>query len=760
MRVARPNRRPGHQASVIAAAVVALVAASVVALPESAGAAAMCPKGWTPAYLADGTGTGCQVRLAFSTQVENVVAPRGNPSGLIRVSLRGGSGGSGGSDQGQGGSAGAVGVVSGSVSVPAGTVIEIAVGSAGAKGADCSTDSGGGVGGKNPWTQYSGGSGGNAGRYGCSGAGGGGGAASAVVIHSSSGDISVIAAGGGGGGGGSLGGNGGNGARLAVGSGSTSGAPGECRVGDNGGGGGGGGGTTGGAGGRVLVSNPEWVGSGGESGANSLPAGFHEAWESSQQGANGEVVLEWALPGLTNVPPSVAISQASTPFIAVVTLRNVNVQAVTAAGFTIVGKPGSLAPPISASFSAATLQSRGYMDKGAGTFSIPVFGLYQSYTNGVTLSYTLGTVKKMMSVKITTPAWSGGSSGQFSSMATVVARQSAVRLDYGFIELKYFASANTPVVMDTDGEVRWIGPDFTASQPAYFDGSDFFVSYGTSLARIGLDGRTKVLADYSNLGVTGFHHNFDKGRDGILMQVDRGSHVESTIIEAGADGSVKHVWDLESIVAKTMQAGGDDPSSFVRVGVDWLHTNATTYWKAQNELVVSGREDFVMGIDYDTGQLRWLLGDMTKAWAQYPSLRKLALKVTGVAPAGEHAVSITAKGELMMFDNGTASFNSAGAMGVSRDHAVPRKYKLDLKRMTAVETWHFEHAPPIFSPICSSIYELGSSLLIDYASENWGSNIRLLGLDRAGSIAFEYTVPGSWGNGWNASPISLSRLSF
>ena len=75
-------------------------------------------------------------------------------------------------------------------------------------------------------------------------------------------------------------------------------------------------------------------------------------------------------------------------------------------------------------------------------------------------------------------------------------------------------------------------------------------------------------------------------------------------------------------------------------------------------------------------------------------------------------------------------------------------------------TWSFEHNQDIFSPICSSIYEDNGTYLIDYASVNWGATIRLIGLGRRDRIAFDYELPGGWGNGWNAQPIHLERLSY
>ena len=126
------------------------------------------------------------------------------------------------------------------------------------------------------------------------------------------------------------------------------------------------------------------------------------------------------------------------------------------------------------------------------------------------------------------------------------------------------------------------------------------------------------------------------------------------------------------------------------------------------------------------------------------------------------AVSFTSKGELMLFDNGAGSFNAAPGTspGISRGYAAVRKYRINTRLMTATETWNLEHGRTVFSPICSSIYEFGSSLLIDYASEGWGADVRLMALNSAGQTAFEYVIPGNWGLGWNASPMSWTNLRF
>ena len=81
-------------------------------------------------------------------------------------------------------------------------------------------------------------------------------------------------------------------------------------------------------------------------------------------------------------------------------------------------------------------------------------------------------------------------------------------------------------------------------------------------------------------------------------------------------------------------------AAFVRRGQDWFHNNAVTYRASDDSLIVSSRENFVIALDYQSGAIKWILGDSTKAWYQYPSLRQYALTV----PAGRSCSHRAARG--------------------------------------------------------------------------------------------------------------------
>jgi hypothetical protein len=115
---------------------------------------------------------------------------------------------------------------------------------------------------------------------------------------------------------------------------------------------------------------------------------------------------------------------------------------------------------------------------------------------------------------------------------------------------------------------------------------------------------------------------------------------------------------------------------------------------------------FVIGLDYDSGAIKWILGDPTKAWYQYPSLRKYALTLIGDThpPIGQHALSIASDRDLLLFDDGRASLNQS-PIGEERTYSAPRKYRINARKMTAEETWTYLASPSIYSAYCSSVYE-------------------------------------------------------
>jgi hypothetical protein len=227
-------------------------------------------------------------------------------------------------------------------------------------------------------------------------------------------------------------------------------------------------------------------------------------------------------------------------------------------------------------------------------------------------------------------------------------------------------------------------------------------------------------------------------------------------------------WDLAAIISAAMVAGGDDPSQFVFPRpTDWFHNNGVAYNRADDSLIVSSRENFLICLDYNTGAIKWFLGDPTKKWYQFPSLRRFALTLApgSLPPIGQHSPSITYDQGVMVFDNGqNSTFQSPP--GARRFYASPRKYIVDLATKIATEVWNYPINESIHCPYCSSIYEdAPHNYVIDYAFVNGGTSrptlAQLVGLNSAGERIFYYQYPTNrCDTAYNSIPVHLERTKF
>lgn len=459
----------------------------------------------------------------------------------------------------------------------------------------------------------------------------------------------------------------------------------------------------------------------------------------------------------------------ASPFISFVYLTGSSIQSLAGIEFTIAPKPSSVSKAVDVWYSIGALSDRGDVSPN-GFVKLPIFGLYAGYPNQVLLrlEFQDGS-SQSLAVGITTAAYVDPN-GIYDHPTIMTARAAGSTLGFDFFVIK--SAFGSPIVIDTDAEIRWLAPGLVNSQTSRFQDSEFIIGDPTSPAvyQLQLDGaiskNSLTLTTY-----TEFHHNIDPGNHGALAGVNAESaganSIESTVVEIADDGAILNHWDLAAILSAYMTSQGDDASAFVRPGVDWFHHNATTYDPTDDSIIVSSRENFVIKLDYSTGNIIWILGDPTKYWYTFPSLRAKALTLApgGLYPIGQHGVSITSDGLLMLFNDGDPSLNQpAGApAGQSRTYSAVSAYSIDTASMTAQDVWDFDYGQTLFSPVCSSAYEaLGQSILVDYAVTDGFLQARLVGLDSNHDVVFdfEYSNPAdSCDTSWNAVPIPFDNLT-
>src|SRR5262249_49744383 len=350
-------------------------------------------------------------------------------------------------------------------------------------------------------------------------------------------------------------------------------------------------------------------------------------------------------------------------------------------------------------------------------------------------------------------------------------RTNSTHLSYDYVMVKGGGNCGNfqPIIIDTDGALRWVGTAGISVGSFIFFDNAVYLGHGHLLTRIDLDGAVTLIGDYRSLGIVNFHHNIDRGKVGIILDVDTTAYYNSVNIEVDPhSGNVLKTWNLANIISAAMRAGGDDPSQFVYPSpTDWFHNNGVTYNRADDSLIISSRENFLICLDYETKAIKWILGDPTKKWYQFPSLRRFALTLPPgtMPPIGQHAPSITYDQNLLTFDNGQRS-NFPNPRGYERGYASPRKYEIDLNAKAATEVWNFEVGQSIVCPYCSSVYEdAPKNYLIDYSFLNGGTTLptfaRLVGLDAAGETIFSYQYPThSCFKIYRALPIHLENTKF
>ncbi|MEO8439892.1 MAG: aryl-sulfate sulfotransferase [Spartobacteria bacterium] len=455
----------------------------------------------------------------------------------------------------------------------------------------------------------------------------------------------------------------------------------------------------------------------------------------------------------------------ATPFLSQITLAASDTATIKNIKFSVAPRPGSSTRPLSATYSSEYLAERGAILNGK--IFLPVYGLYDGYTNSVTLSYSFHDgSSKDDSTTVTTAIFDDPCGYKTPTILQPKIENSS--LSYDYILLKGACSSYSPAIIDTDGALRWVGTADTASFDVAFHENSIYLAHGSLLYRNDLDGTVSLLGDYGSAGVIDFHHNVDRGKFGLLYEVDTKAYLESIILEIDSTGNLLKTWNMADIISAAMTAGGDDPAQFVFASpTDWFHSNAVTYNRADNTLIVSSREDFVIAIDYDTSAIKWILGDPEKAWYEFPSLRQYALELApgSLPPIGQHAVSITYDQGLLLFDNGLNSLFQLPP-GAVRSYASPRKYRIDLSARMATEVWNFPMDESVNSPYCGSVYEdLPLNYLIDYAyvtlDPTQARHARVVGVDATDTKVFDYEYPTAGCLAvFNATPLHLENTPF
>ena len=150
--------------------------------------------------------------------------------------------------------------------------------------------------------------------------------------------------------------------------------------------------------------------------------------------------------------------------------------------------------------------------------------------------------------------------------------------------LKDYCSTNSPAIIDTDNNIRWVGTAGFGSQDTGYFNNAFYATNGTKIARIDItNGNVTQLLDLATavtaVSVTGTHHQIDPGKTGLIVDVNTTAETEATAVEFNpTTGAIINAWDFGAIISAAMSTGGDSATTVCNFiqgpNADWFHNNA------------------------------------------------------------------------------------------------------------------------------------------------------------------------------------------
>lgn len=281
------------------------------------------------------------------------------------------------------------------------------------------------------------------------------------------------------------------------------------------------------------------------------------------------------------------------------------------------------------------------------------------------------------------------------------------------------SSSGYTVAYDINGDVRWYLSNYALWKIDRLENGNLLVSterlinspyYMTGLYEMNLLG--KVITEYSLEG--GYHHDYYEMPNGNLLIAsddfyNEDGTVEDYIVELDRKtGKIVKTIDLKDILNMT------DGKSENWVAYDWFHNNSVWYDEKTNSITLSGRhQDAVINIDYDTGDLNWIIGDSTNWSKKYQKYFFTPIGDTNFEwQWSQHAAMITPEGYIFIFDNGNnKSKVKSEYIDASNSYSRGVMYKIDTTNMTIEQIWEYgkERGSEFYSPYISDVDYLDSN---------------------------------------------------
>ena len=339
-------------------------------------------------------------------------------------------------------------------------------------------------------------------------------------------------------------------------------------------------------------------------------------------------------------------------------------------------------------------------DKGTKHY-LPIYGLYADYENTVIIRY--GDVRKELSIK------TEALPEDFVLPEDIFANKEKLTNDLYFYTP---SSSGYTCAYDVNGEVRWYLTNYALWKIDRLENGHLLVSterlinspyYMTGLYEMDLLG--KIYTEYSLEG--GYHHDYYEMENGNLLVAsddfnNSNGTVEDYIVEIDREsGAVVKSFDLKDILNM------EDGKSENWTSYDWFHNNSVWYDKNTNSITLSGRhQDAVINIDYETGELNWIIGDPTNWSEEYQKYFFTPVGDDFEWQWSQHAAMITPEGYVFILDNGNnKSKNEEDYVKAEDSYTRGVMYKIDTENMTIEQVWEYgkKRGSEYYSPYISDV---------------------------------------------------------
>lgn len=336
---------------------------------------------------------------------------------------------------------------------------------------------------------------------------------------------------------------------------------------------------------------------------------------------------------------------------------------------------------------------------------LPVMGLYGDYENTVVLKLSNGVETE---VKIQTAPVQDN-----IGKCTYINTTSEYMQDN--IMFTTPAGEDYAAGYDYNGDCRWY-----LTEPFIFDmkrlkngnvliGSNRFIGkpyYMAGICEMSLCG--KIYKEYRIPG--GYHHDQFEMEDGNLLiltqQAGAATAEDMCVLVDRNTGEILKSWDYKKVLPQDKGKSGSWSEH------DWFHNNAVWYDKRTNSLTLSGRhQDAVINLDYETGDLNWIIGD-PEGWPA-EMVEKYFFTPVGDEfdwQYEQHACVVLPDGDIMVFDNGHFRAKSKeNYVPADKNFSRGVRFRINTEDMTIRQVWQFgkERGKDFFSTYISNVEYYG-----------------------------------------------------